>query len=130
MKAKLPAIQTLDAKNLSGEKELVEALTLVTYTKGKYHEVLRARFWMGRSQRSTRVHCSLWVNHKGVHLSGYGWASGFGYHKPSAALNGAIASAGIKLDTPIDGAGREAMRTALGAIAKALRVRHFTIVEA
>ena len=54
-----------------------------------------------------------------MYCSGHGKAGGYGYHKESAALQEAIESAGIKLRSPIDGAGDSAVRGAMEAINRA-----------
>jgi len=75
-------------------KETVNELKVLTVKKGDINEVITARFYMGRSAQASVVYCCLWVSGK---CSGYGTASGYGYHKESAALAAAITSAGIEL---------------------------------
>lgn len=70
----------------------------------------------------------LWI--RGQDRRGSGSAGGYGYHRPSAAVQEAITNAGISLANPIDGAGEEAVREALLAISKALKVKRPAIVEA
>lgn len=70
----------------------------------------------------------LWV--LGQDRRGSGSAGGYGYHRPSAAAQEAIRNAGISLAINIDGRGEEAIREAMLAIAKALKVKHPVIVEA
>jgi hypothetical protein len=70
----------------------------------------------------------LWI--RGQDRRGSGSAGGYGYHRPSAAAQEAIANAGITLANPIDGCGDEALREALLAIAKALKIKRAAIVEA
>lgn len=62
---------------------------------------------------------SVWV-HGDSGCAGHGTAGGYGYHRPSAALQEALTSAGIKLAQPIDGYGEQAMEDALLAIAEHL----------
>lgn len=78
----------------------------------------------------------LWVHHGDTHRSGSGKAGGWGYHRPSAAVQAAITNAGYGLygspykeqDTPaaarqrcyIGGVGDIAVEAALMAIAKTL----------
>lgn len=64
-----------------------------------------------------QIHASIWCHRAPCPTSGYGKASGYGYHKSSAALQAAITSAGITLTDPIDGRGDQAMEEALRAIA-------------
>lgn len=51
--------------------------------------------------------------------SGGGKASGYGYHRPSAAAQAAFSQAGISLSEDIGGVGEGAMEKALLAIAEA-----------
>ena len=64
-----------------------------------------------------------------VHGAGSGTASGYGYHKPSAAAGEAIAKAGIKLSEPIDGRGDSSIRDAVLAIAKAVTGKRKIIIH-
>lgn len=128
LKATLPTADTDTAKNYSGEKELVNSLALVAATRTGLEEVISARFYMGRSNSASVVYASIWVRGKNRWISGTGSAGGYGYHKESAALDSAIRSAGIKLSSPINGAGDGAMREALNAIAKACGYAGRTII--
>ena len=91
---------------------------------------------MGRSNSASVVYCSIWVHShvpqdsglKNGYWSGRGTAGGGGYHKESAALAGAIESAGITLEGNIGGCGEGSMRHALTAIARSLGYEDFTIV--
>jgi hypothetical protein len=69
----------------------------------------------------------LWIS--GQDRRGSGSAGGYGYHRPSAAAQEAINNAGISLSLPIDGRGEEAIREALLAIARALKVKRPALVE-
>lgn len=60
---------------------------------------------------------------------GSGVAGGYGYHKPSAAAQEAITNAGIDLDTPIDGVGTEAIKTAITAICAAMNIETIHIIH-
>ena len=51
--------------------------------------------------------------------TGHGWANGGGYHKARAALDSALASAGITLSEAIAGRGDGAIRDGLLAVAEA-----------
>jgi hypothetical protein len=114
MKATLPAEHTLNAKNMDQDKERVITLLAIAYP---FKTVIDARFWRSRSgDGASPVFCSVWIDNK---FAGYGRANGFGYHKPSAALQAALDSAKIKLDTPIDGRGDSIMEEALKAICAA-----------
>ena len=67
-----------------------------------------------------RNYCCLWVRGGDGWNSGSGWAGGYGYHRPSAAMQKALSAAGIELDHAIDGRGDSVMQDAIMAIAKHL----------
>lgn len=71
-------------------------------------------------QPGTSVTCLLWVHGNPAYGRGIGRAGGYGYHKASAALAGAISDAGIVLDARISGVGDSAMTAACEAIARAV----------
>ena len=119
-----------NANNYARKKETVETLSLIASVDGELREVCDARFYMSRSaDGASPVYCSIWVFGKNVSVSGSGRASGYGYHKLSAALADALNSAGIELfgdvygrvekkeRADIGGVGEEAMRGALLAVA-------------
>ena len=122
------------ATNWSGKKELIDATSVVVFAQGELHEVCTARWYMGRSREASVVYCSLWVRRpairnatktgyikEGAWWSGSGQAGGYGYHKGSAALDGAIRLAGITLSRSISGTGE--CEPALMAIAQAMYPR-------
>ena len=120
-----------NGRNLGETKEITQAISVVAVLPdGRLTEPVVARIYMSRSASASRVYATIWV--RGArHCSGHGHASGYGYHKPSAALDSAIRSAGIELSQPIDGRGDYVMTEALEAIARAcgftgelLTVRH------
>jgi hypothetical protein len=121
MKAKINKANIRSGKNYGSQKEVVNTLQVVASYKGKLYNPVKVVLWMGRSNQASVVYCSIWIHsrHKKVDCSGYGTAGGYGYHKESAALDSAIRSAGIKLDRYIDGAGENAMKDAVEAIARA-----------
>lgn len=140
MRAILPEVERSNARNLSPEKETIRTIKVVgKRVRHNYAAVIaEARFYMGRSTSASTVYCSLWV-HGDKCTSGHGKASGYGYHKESAALQDAIESAGIELrgsnyahssEKPnykrvarIDGCGDSSMEMALMAIARAAGAR-------
>ena len=128
-----------NARNMEPQKERVNTVRVISRILGTdkgLQTVCEARFYMARrSDGAGPVYCSLWVS--GTQwTSGHGRASGYGYHKESAALQSAIDSAGIRLtgdnyrELPsdatdekmarIDGCGDFAMRSAMRAIAIAV----------
>ena len=126
-----------NARSYSGEKEEVNALSVVVFDARRHREraadrakghsgatgireCVVARFWMGRAASASTVYCSVWITTRdGRHLSGRGSAGGGGYHKESAALEGALISAGVRLEGTIGGCGEGPMRLALLAVARA-----------
>ena len=93
-----------NAKNYSGDKETISRFCIVDKKTEK--TVVDCRLYMGRSASASAVYCALWVtlteakkpmdwSYPGT--SGRGQASGYGYHKQSAAVQDALSSAGIQL---------------------------------
>ena len=118
--------QVFNAVNYGDKKELIKTFNLIT---DELKEIITVRCYMGRSASASTVYASIWVNAPDIHTSGKGKASGYGYHKESAAIGAAIESAGITLDQSIDGVGDAAIEEALKAIAQALSYSRFLIVK-
>lgn len=110
MKAKqelLKAVFTAErsnAKNYGNEKEKISQYLILD--KKTERVVVDCRVYMGRSASASTVYASTWVNlqkdKKPAHweyagTSGTGTASGYGYHKESAAIDHALDSAGVQL---------------------------------
>ena len=146
MKAQFTNTNARNARNMANDKEVVDQMKLIARNaRGELQVICDARFYMGRSRTASTVYCSLWVSNFGanVDISGHGRATGYGYHKRSAALQAALDSAGIELwgspydgedeniDSPttegaahqvsIDGCGDSAMVSALLAVAREAR---------
>lgn len=133
--ATLPNESHQNARNMDGDKELIQQYTLVGFWRDDDRPAMntivqpvRVKWWMSRSRNATRVYCSIWVNVPQFHqakrtpvtyFGGHGFAGGCGYDKKSAALAAAIDSAGIKLSQDIDGRGDSAVREAIRAIGDA-----------
>ena len=115
-----------NAINHGNKKEMIRTYNVIT---DGLKNIITARCYMGRSASASTVYASIWINSPGYHSSGKGKASGYGYHKESAAIGAAIESAGITLDQSIDGVGDAAIEEALKAIASALGFSHVLIVE-
>lgn len=143
MKAKIMEKRN-NGKNLGEVKETIRTYTVAVIDKNRIFTPITVRVYMGRSAQANTVYASIWLGGRGIRTSGYGSASGYGYHKISAAIDGAITSAGISLlgspygkerddnKTPCDisGAGDNAVIAALQAIAKAMGYRgKVTIIE-
>ena len=119
--ATLPSAARSNGKNMSPQKELVGGMSAVAVVNGKMREVVIARWYMARkSDGASPVYASIWTYGAGFDISGHGRATGYGYHKASAALSSAIDSAGITLSVRIDGLGDGASQRALEAIARAI----------
>jgi len=134
--------QVSNARNYSGEKELIDRWQVCVNTPEGIKSVIDARCWMGRSRNASTVYASVWVNGNGTHTSGKGNAGGYGYHKTSAAMATALSDAGIELyGSPyagrdggenerahIGGCGEGSIEAALLAIAAALGYADAAIV--
>lgn len=131
MTATLPPDRVSNGKNYGDSKEMTACASVVAIDNaGDLVDPITARWYMARrSDGASPVYCSVWIGGNGHTASGHGSASGYGYHKRSAAMQAAIDSAGIKLSEPIDGRGDSAQRDALSAIARAMGYTAFTIIE-
>jgi hypothetical protein len=121
MIATLPERSVLNGKNLTPGKELIRAASVVGIdADGAPREWIIARWYMARrGDGASPVYCSVWA-HSGISLAGHGRATGYGYHKGSAALDAALDSAGVKLSARIDGVGEQAEWAALESVARAM----------
>ena len=127
-----------NAKNMNCEKELVQRIVIVD-DAGSKQQIVDCRLYMGRSSNASAVYCIIWanghVNNERVWVTGHGKAEGYGYHKPSAAMQNAITAAGFALtdengdSMPIDGRGDEAMHDAAIAIAAALGFNDVILID-
>jgi hypothetical protein len=124
MKAILPVEKHQNAKHL--DKELIKQYTAIALIEGTMREIIKCKLCTSRNaDGASPVYCSLWLL-GGEYLSGGGKASGYGYHKTSAAVGQAIRSAGIELlredgaRADINGAGDDAIREALTGITYAM----------
>lgn len=68
----------------------------------------------------SRNYACVWINNgaAGIHLSGGGYAGGYGYHRASAAAQAALNDAGVILGENISGVGDSAIERALLAVAR------------
>lgn len=129
MKAEFKHMGRSNARNLSGDKELVRTFNVVAlHREDGMKEIITVRCWMGRSRSSSVVYATIWT-FGGPWVSGHGKAGGGGYCKTSAAIGEAIESAGIELDQDIHGRGESSVREALRAIAHAMGYDGILIVE-
>lgn len=122
-----------NGKNYGGEKEMIQAISLIGLKGTTARELITLRVYATTTRG--RNYASIWIHgghgDKGdLYGAGHGWAGGYGYHRVSAAVSDALTSAGVKLSLDISGVGDEAIRTALEALAahlgykRTLFVRH------
>jgi hypothetical protein len=131
--ATLPAASVSNGHNYHGEKEMILTMNCIVLDKSGadgMRTLITVRVHVSKSKHEN--YCSVWFT--GIRdalpwCAGHGKASGYGYHRPSAAMQEALDSAGIKLSEPIDGVGQQAMADALRAIARAAGYRKCLIVE-
>ena len=99
MKIKAQIVKKQENARRPDNKELVSAFSLVVrLPSGELREAVTACCYMGRSASASVVHAVLWVRcADGEWTSGSGSAGGYGYDRESAALAGAVRSAGIEL---------------------------------
>ena len=106
MQAIMPATARSYAVNHGGHKETLSTVKLID--KRTERVVVDARWYQARSPNTHTMYCSIWCNGASVECSGHGQASGWDYHKQSAACQDAIHSAGVELygspyDHPVNG---------------------------
>jgi hypothetical protein len=133
-----------NGKNLAGDKETLDRYVVVAVKGGKFFEPVTLKIYSGRSRNASTVYASIWIHSEDFYTSGRGSAGGYGYHKTSEAVQGAIESAGIQLfgspysnsakidlEKPcgIGGVGDSAILQALSAIAESLGFDQFIIVN-
>jgi len=106
------------------ESSFRRQLTLIDLSDGE--EVATIRFY-GNGERA---YCCAWFSRTADHARGSAWAGGYGYHKDSAAMQGALNDAGWRFRESFDGRGETGERAALEAIALWLNVPRFAIVAA
>lgn len=78
--------------------------------------IVTARFY----ETDTTVYCCLWVHGAKAACRGYGKASGYGFHKASAAFAAAVEDAGIALSARVNGTGASGIEAAVYAIGDAI----------
>ena len=80
--------------------------------------LVTARMYTPLRPNSSMTTAIIWVHTPDRNVCGSGKTSGYGYHRPSAALAEAIHNAGISLSQDISGSGDAAMDRAVMAIAR------------
>lgn len=96
--------------------------------RDNFQTVIDARFYA--SVRGV-IYCCVWVSRHPHYGRGVGVASGYGYHKLSAALSSALFDMGIILegDERCSCVGEDAMRHTLTTLGELLTGEHVYIVE-
>ncbi len=127
IKATLPPESVSNGRNYWGDKPVIQTIHAVVIHARQMRTAVTVRV----HGTNARNYCSVWVDDHLTHryYAGHGWAGGFGYHRPSSALQVALKSAGITLSKDIDGCGAAAMRDAVIAICHALGHRNVYLVE-
>ncbi len=135
MKATLPTQGASNARQLD-KKEVVQKYHAIALFGGDMRKIIDCRLYMSRSGDGTGpVYCSVWILGGEHWTSGRGTASGYGYHKVSAAVSSALSSAGVILthedgrQADIGGAGGNAIEDAFRAIGAAMGADQVLIVS-
>jgi hypothetical protein len=134
MEATLPTQNVSNARQL--DKEVVQKYHAIGLFNGEMREIIDCRLYMSRSgDGASPVYCSLWILGGEHWTSGRGTASGYGYHKCSAAVSSALSSAGVILTrddgamADISGVGDSAIEEAFRAIGAAMGADQVLIVS-
>ena len=108
----------MDSRN----REQISHLRFIT---PKFEEPITIRAWMSESRNASMVYASIWFHDRTgqIHGSGSGSAGGYGYHKESAAINGAFRDAGVTLKVSFGGCGDSSVRIAIESLARKLGYR-------
>lgn len=123
-KTKFTTRHRLESKCFFRSMQVID-LDYLPDKNGAIHAPIDARFYGTGKTNSA----ALWIHREGIHASGSGIAGGYGYHRPSAALQKAIENAGFTLSEEIAGVGESAMREALLAIASEIGIKRPALVE-
>lgn len=120
------------AANARDKQALIHQYAAIGLVGNELRELVTLRLYMSASANASRVTAILFVSAYPISIMASGSASGYGYHKGSAATADAVANAGISLSENISGVGNDAVREALKAIALAAvpSVQHLSIFEA
>jgi hypothetical protein len=123
----IPEILKESKRNMSfrDKKALIHGLQYIN-TENSI-AVIDCRIYAAKSRRSSQIIAAIWIHDwKGGRFShGVGIAGGYGYHKGSQAIEGALKDMGITLDGRIGGMGYDACKAAFASIMKALGYQSF-----
>ena len=107
---------TEQARKARDNQALIEEYAVLAPRDDGIALIVTCRLYMSLARDASRITAIVWAG--GAH--GSGTASGYGYHKQSAAVSAAIASAGFEIDQDIAGRGDSAISEALCAVAVAV----------
>lgn len=116
MKAEVEFKYGLKAKAHRKENNFMEQFTGIVVDNDDVREAVVLRIY-GTSARNTAC---LWYNNGENWADGSGSAGGYGYHRPSAAVQEALERAGVTLSEDISGRGDSAIRDAVQALLEKL----------
>ena len=102
------------------------SLSIIDLDAGEESAVIRLYY----SKSGARNYACLWVLCEGFYASGSDYAGGYGYHRPSAAAQGAFKNAGVTLAEPIDDRGDSAIEDAMRALADYMGIARYMIHRA
>ncbi|MDR0908712.1 MAG: hypothetical protein LBM77_03000 [Spirochaetaceae bacterium] len=93
--------------------------------------VLDCRVYTSRKPYSCRVIAAVWLHDKKSQRygSGVGSAGGYGYHKPSMAIENALHEIGVKPSHRIGGVGYPACKEIFAEIMQELGYTNFVVAE-
>lgn len=134
LKANISAMRET-SKDMPRKDQLTQEIAVIDPATGR--AIVKCRIYIPNSV----AYCCLWISAPDCYGRGAGKVGGYGYHKPSAALQDAIDDAGITLHGDvygreshsrrayIDGVGDSAMVAALEAIARSVTGKRRFIVH-
>lgn len=103
-------------RNHRKENNFQEEYLGLAIVDGKIKEAVNCRIYGTQS----RNYCCIWFNNGDKWAAGSDYAGGYGYHRPSAAVQGALNAAGVTGFSPIDGRGDSAIELVILQLTKML----------
>lgn len=113
----------IQARKHRREKNFQEEFSVIAWNGEKFQSVITLRVYGTQAKN----YACLWVSNGGVYANGSGSAGGYGYHRPSAAVEEAMERAGIRLEKHIGGVGDTAIIGGLNAICEYLGIKVYCI---
>jgi hypothetical protein len=99
----------IQAKKHRKENNFQEEYLGLIVKDGEIFNAINCRFYGTQAKN----YCCLWFNNGEKWASGSGSSGGYGYHRPSAAAEEALRSAGVQLTEHISGRGDSAIKDSL-----------------